>query len=486
MQAANLKKAIYKGTFWSLLDNFARQAITLLVFIVLARMLSPAVFGLLATAILIVQGFKSIAFDSIGTAIVRKKAPSDIDYNTAFWTCVALSIPFFVVLFVMAPLVEQWTGAEGLGLVIRGVSLMILTGGLSRVHEARLTHNLDFRPLAIRSFLSVVAGGAVGFGMAYSGYGVESLIAQQLVTSLSEFVLLWTIVKWKPGFAVSRESLKETLHYSKYVALTATTNFANQNSDQFFVTYYLGAAAAGFYATGKRITNTLNIVISSALLRVSLPAFSRLQDNESELRSTYLHSTGLTAMVTAPLFVGLAVLSRDVVLLLLGEKWLPSVPVMQIITVIGFLTSIGYYNQSIMLVHNKPQWQTKLTLLYAVTNILAFFAFTRFGLVYTALAFAMRALLLFPISVWCALKLTSTRAREYIAVLMPSLLSSLVMALAVIGARQVLHDVPVGVRVIALVSTGAVIYAITLFFTMPKAYRAMCRSMCRGLVARFV
>ncbi|HWT72785.1 MAG TPA: lipopolysaccharide biosynthesis protein [Oxalicibacterium sp.] len=486
MQAANLKKAIYKGTFWSLLDNFARQAITLLVFIVLARMLAPALFGLLATAILVVQGFKSIAFDSIGTAIVRKKEPSDVDYNTAFWTCVALSIPFFAVLFILAPFVEEWTGAEGLGLVMRGVSLMILTSGLSRVHEARLTHSMDFRPLAIRSFLSVIAGGAVGIGMAYAGYGVESLIAQQLVTSLSEFALLWTIVKWKPGFAVSRASLKELLHYSKYVALTATTNFANQNSDQFFVTYYLGAAAAGFYATGKRITNTLNIVISTALLRVSLPAFSRLQDSDAELRSTYLHSTGVTAMVTAPLFVGLAVLSHDVVLLLLGEKWLPSVPVMQIITVIGFLTSIGYYNQSIMLVRNKPQWQTKLTLLYAVTNILAFYAFTRYGLVYTALAFAMRALLLFPVSVWCALKLTSLPARAYIAALVPSLASSLVMAVAVIAAGRVLHEVPVAVRVAALVSVGAVVYAITLFFTMPKAYRGICRSMCRGLVARFV
>jgi O-antigen/teichoic acid export membrane protein len=484
MQAANLKKAIYKGTFWSLLDNVARQAITLLVFIVLARMLEPALFGLLATSILIVQGFKSIAFDSIGTAIVRKKAPTDVDYNTGFWACVVLSIPFFVVLFLIAPYVEEWTGAQGLGLVMRGVSLMILTTGLCRIHEARLTHNMDFRPLAIRSFLSVIAGGAVGIGMAMSGYGVESLIAQQLVTSLSEFALLWSIVKWKPGFAVSKASLKEILHYSKYVALTATTNFANQNSDQFFVTYYLGAAASGFYATGKRITNTLNIVISTALLRVSLPAFSRLQDDEKELQTTYLHSTALTAMITAPLFVGLAVLSRDVVLLLLGAKWLPSVPVMQIITVIGFLTSIGYYNQSIMLVRNKPQWQAKLTLLYAVTNIAAFFAFTRYGLIYTALAFATRALLLFPVSVWCALKLISLRGRDYVAALVPSLLSSLVMALAVLGARGLLQDVPVIVRVTALVLAGAVVYAVVLFFTMPVAYRSICRDAYRGVVAK--
>jgi len=473
MQPANFKKTIYRGTIWSLIDNFARQMITLVVFIILARLLAPALFGLLATAILIVQGFKSIAFDSIGTAIVRKKAPTDVDYNTGFWLCLGLSAPAFLVLFFLAPYLEEWIGAPGLTQVVHGISLMILTSGLSRMHEARLTHELNFRPLAIRSFLSVVAGGAVGIAMALHGYGIESLIAQQLVTSISEFILLWAIVKWKPSFKVSLASLKEILHYSKYVSTTAATNFANQNSDIFFVTYYLGAAPSGFYATGKRITNTLNIVISTALLRVSLPAFSRLQDNEDELRSTYLHSTALTAMVTAPMFVGLAVLSRDIVLLLLGDKWLPSVPVMQIITVIGFLTSIGYYNQSIMLVKNKPQWQTRLTLLYAVSNLAAFAAFTRFGLVYTALAFSLRALLLFPISVWCAITLISVKWRQYAAAVAPSLLASFVMMLIVLLTAEFLGEISVALRLLILILTGAIAYSIVLYFVMSKEYRTI-------------
>lgn len=473
MQSTNFKKTIYRGTIWSLIDNFARQMITLVVFIILARLLAPALFGLLATAILIVQGFKSIAFDSIGTAIVRQKTPTDVDYNTGFWLCLGLSVPAFLVLFFLAPYLEEWIGSPGLSLVVRGISLMILTSGLSRMHEARLVHEMNFRPLAIRSFLSVVAGGAVGIAMALNGYGIESLIAQQLVTSICEFTLLWAIVKWKPSFQVSMASLKEILRYSKYVATTSATNFANQNSDIFFVTYYLGAAPAGFYATGKRITNTLNIVISTALLRVSLPAFSRLQDNEDELRSTYLHSTALTAMVTAPMFVGLAVLSRDIVLLLLGDKWLPSVPVMQIITVIGFLTSIGYYNQSIMLVKNKPQWQTRLTFLYAVSNLAAFAAFTRFGLVYTALAFSLRALLLFPISVWCAITLISVKWRQYVAAVAPSLLASFVMMLIVLLAAEFLEEVSVALRLLILILTGAIAYSIVLYFVMSKEYRTI-------------
>ncbi|WP_293776185.1 lipopolysaccharide biosynthesis protein [uncultured Oxalicibacterium sp.] len=458
---------------WSLIDNFARQMITLLVFIVLARMLSPVLFGLLATAILIVQGFKSIAFDAIATALVRKKEPSDADYSTGFWMCIGLSLPFFIALFVLGPYLETWTGAEGLSQVVRGVSLMILFMGLARIHEARLTHQMDFRPLAIRSFLSVVAGGAVGIGMAYYGYGVEALIAQQLVTSIAEFILLWSLSKWMPSFTFSKTSFLEIAHYSKHVSATAMTNFANQNSDIFFVTYYLGAAASGFYATGKRITNTLNIVISTALMRVSLPAFSRLQDQEEELRRTYLHSTALTAMATAPLFVGLAILSHDIVLVLLGEKWLPSVPVMQIITIIGFLTSIGYYNQSIMLVRNKPQWQTRLALLYAVTNIAAFVAFTRFGLIYTALAFSLRALLLFPVSVWCAITLISVSWRQYVSGLLPAVVAATAMAVGVLLAASFMPQVSPLVRLLTLIPLGAICYALVLYFVMPFSYRTL-------------
>lgn len=470
-QPTHFGKTIFRGTIWSLIDNFSRQMITLLVFVVLARMLEPALFGLLATAILIVQGFKSIAFDSIGTALVRKLKPADLDYDTAFWMCVALSIPSFLIMYGIAGYVERWTDADGLASVMRGVSLIVLTSGLCRIHEARLTHEMNFRPLAIRSFISVLLGGGVGIAMAMMGYGIESLIAQQVVTSISEFILLWTITGWKPSFRFSTASCREITHFSKHVATTAGTNFANQNSDIFFVTYFLGAAAAGFYATGKRITNTLNIVISTALMRVSLPAFSHLQEDGPALRKTYLHSIALTAMVTTPMFVGLAVLSHDVVLLLLGEKWLPSVPVMQIITVIGFLTSIGYYNQSIMLVKNKPQWQTRLTLLYAVTNLIAFFLFTRYGLVYTALAFATRAVILFPVSVWCALTLIDVRWKDYVRTILPALFSSLVMAMAILFAAEFVSALPVIFRIVILIMIGVVIYGAVLYFVMAQQYR---------------
>ena len=467
MESGNLGKELFSGAFWSILDNLFKQVITFVVFILLARVLNPETFGLLAVPLLIVQIFSTVIFDSIATALIRKADIADDDYSTGFWLCLGLSVPAFALLLASAELIEHWIGTRGLAEVMRGTSVMILVGGLSRMHEVWLTKRMNFKSLAIRSSVSTAVGGSIGLYLAFKGYGITSLVSQQVVTSLLQLVLLWILSPWRPKLIISKPALFEIIHYGKHVALTGITNAANQNSDIFFVTYYLGPVATGIYTTGKRISNTLNQVISTALLRVSLPAFSRIQNDEYRFKEAYLNSVAFTAMATAPLFIGLAVLSKDITLVLLDEKWLPAVPVMQIVTIVGFLTSIGYYNQSVMLVRNKPQWQTRLTLIYAVTNLIAFFIFTRFGVVYTALAFSLRALLLFPISVGCAITLLSIPWKKYINAIYPALVASLLMAIVLLGCSSMLSNSAPVLRLALLVVIGLASYGIFILFLLP-------------------
>ncbi|WP_262897572.1 lipopolysaccharide biosynthesis protein [Rufibacter roseolus] len=469
--AENSGKTFLKGTVWAIIDNFFRQAITLSVFVVLARLLEPEIFGLLSFSFVFVNIFVAVINDGIVTAIIRKENPVEADYNTGFWLCVGCSIPAFLFLFFTADFFEDLTSSKGLAIVMRATSFIILTTGLSSIHEVWLRRRMDFKTIAIRSIISVGLGGMVGVFLAMKGYGVTSVLAQQLTTALSQLLMLWFTTAWRPGLNVSKASAKEIFHFSKYIALTNLSNAANQNSDVFFVTYYLGPVSTGIYTTGKRISSTLNTVISTALLRVSLPAFSKLQNNDAELAKIYLQSTTLTAMVTAPIFAGIAVLSKDITLLILGEKWLESVPIMQVVTIIGFLTSIGYYNQSIMVAKNKPQWQTRLTLLYAISNVTAFVVFTRFGLLATALAFAGRALLLYPVSVWCALKLTGLNWTQYVKSLLPALLAALLMVIALVEATSFLLQIPLVFRLVVLVLLGAGTYCSLLYVFMPGMYR---------------
>lgn len=470
-QEGKLGSVIAKGTFWSVLDNLFKQILTFVVFIILARILEPATFGLMAVPLLVVNVFSAVIYDSIATALIRKKTITNEDYSTGFWLCLGLSIPSFLLLLFLATFTEGFESTAGLADIIRGTSVIILVGGLSKIHEVWLTRQMDFKSLAIRSSISTALGGFSGLFLAYKGYGILSLVAQQVVTSLSQLLILWILTPWRPKTIVSRKAFNEIFHFGKHVALTGLTNTANQNSDILFVSYYLGSAATGIYQTGKRISNTLNQVISTALLRVSLPAFSRVQNDTFLFREAFTKSVGFTAMVTAPLFIGLAVLSKDVTLVLLDEKWLGAVPVMQIVTLVGFLTSIGYYNQSVMLVKNKPQWQTRLTFLYAATNLTAFYLFTRFGIVYTALAFSLRALILFPVSVGCSLNLLSISWNKYLLALYPALAASLSMACIIVGLSWIVADVMPIIRLGLLIMAGFISYSIFLYLYLPVTYR---------------
>lgn len=480
----NKKPTILSGAIWSVLDNTASQVITFIIFIVLAKLLSPGIYGILSVSLLVTQFFKSVIFDSIATSIVRKKSPSEVDYNSAFFLCFALSVPAFLIVFVAAPFIETYMKVPQLSNVIRATGVIIVVSGLSRTHEAWLTHNLMFRPLAIRSISSISIGGAVGVTLAYKGFAVSSLVVQQIVTSLISLTALWITTPWKPKMKISRSSINESLGFSKHVALSNITNFANQNSDVFFITYFLGATGAGIYSAGKRIVNTLNMVLSSALMRVSLPAFTRYKNDLNEFGKKYLQATYFTVLITAPAFIGLSALAHDITFLLLGHKWMPSVPIMQIVSAVGFVTSIGYYNHSVMFARDKPEWQARLTLLYAITNVLAFYIFVRFGLTATALVFSIRTVILYPVSAWCALTLLELTFKQYLKEISMPILCSGFMCLLLLALQKItlLNESWIGIAVKVLI--GAVFYFVLVFCLSSKEKRAEMFSFARKLLRR--
>jgi len=368
--------------------------------------------------------------------------------------------------------------------VIRGTGIIIVVSGLSRTHEAWLTHNMMFRPLAIRSICSITIGGIVGVVLAYKGFAVTSLVVQQVVTSLISLVTLWLTTPWKPKMKISKDSIRESLGFSKHVALSNITNFANQNSDVFFITYFLGTAGAGIYSAGKRIVNTLNTVLSSALMRVSLPAFTRYKSDLNEFGNKYLQATYFTVLVTAPAFVGLSALSHDITFLLLGNKWMPSVPIMQIVSAVGFVTSIGYYNHSVMFARDKPEWQARLTLVYAISNVIAFYIFVRFGLIATALVFSIRTILLYPISAWCALTLLNLTFKQYIKEIFVPIICSGVMCLLLIGMQEFTYLNESWVGIVVKVFSGAFFYFILIFTFSSKSKKMMILSLARKIIKR--
>ncbi|MFT3966519.1 MAG: lipopolysaccharide biosynthesis protein [Sphingobium sp.] len=418
------------GMVWSMLESWGVQVVQFLTFVIVARYVDAVALGTVATALLVGQFFQNFVLSGISTPLVRGGEDDRELQDAAFWIAAGAGVLLLVATLAVAMLVQRWTHQPDLGWVLGWLGVANLLSALNLVPQAWLTRRLMMRPLAMRSTLSTLGGGVVGVGMAVSGYGVDALVAQNLVVALLGAAALWTVSPWRPRLAFSREKGREIFYYGRHMAVSGVANFFNANSDVLVVTMVLGAAATGIYTVGKRALLSANLLLARSLSRVALPTFAHLRDDPNRLAQAYLKLVSSTAIITMPAFVGMALVSEEFILLFFGERWQGAVAVMYYLSFFGALQAIGIYNQSIMLAMGKPQWQAALATLYAVVNLLSFFVAARYGVAAVALAFTVRAYLLYPLSIWAVVLLLPIRWSDYWAALRLSVIGCVGMMVA--------------------------------------------------------
>ena len=462
-----------RGAAWSLMDNSFRQILALGVFLITARFVSVEAFGIMAVSLLIVEFFKQAFVESVGTAITSISKPDDADYNACFIVIIIGSIASAIIIFLLSNIIAHILDNEDFAAALKWVCLLLASTGLTRTHEAWLSRNLKFKALALRSIISVVIGGIVGIYLAYSGYGLMALIMQQLTVTFVASFMLWITTSWKPKIRTSKTKIIRLVNFSKHVIITNTSNMLKTQSDVFLSSYYLGEYATGVYNGAKRILTALNLTLASSLGRVAHPFLSNIQDDTYVAGRAFLKATMFTAMFTAPIYAGISFLADDLINVLLGEKWLASAPILSILALSGFLATIDQYHTITMLIKNKPNWLGKLTMFYAILNLVLILIFARYGLIALAAAFTARSIICFPISTYYALKLLNVAFKEYIKAIITPLLSTLFMVLS-LHLLNVFISVEYPLLNILINSfLGSLIYFTFLYLADPKKIKEL-------------
>jgi len=201
-----------RNALWSVLNQSASQILVLIVFLVNARFIPKEDFGAMAIAMLVAEFFRQMIIESIGTTLLAKPAPDKQDYNAGFILVSGLSILSAIVVYFSSGLIADVMRSEKIGYALEWICLILLTFGLSRIHEAYLSKNMQFKKLALRSIFSVLVGGGVGIYMATEGYGLLSLIVQQLVTTFLSCLFLWVTTDWVPKPDTTRAKISELFH----------------------------------------------------------------------------------------------------------------------------------------------------------------------------------------------------------------------------------------------------------------------------------
>jgi O-antigen/teichoic acid export membrane protein len=337
----SLAESAASGAKWSFVSVAGRRAITLLTTIVLARLLSPADFGLVAMAAVFINFIELLRDLGTGRAIVQVDAPGEDLLSSLFWLNLVLGVAAAAILIVFSPLASRLLREPRLALVLAVLSISTLCTALSVVHTNLLTRELQFRRLALVEMAGSIAGGALGIVLALGGYAVWSLVWQNIVAAITVSAGAWLASGWRPRLMFSRSSLRPIVGFSANLTGFNVFNYFARNADNLLIGRYLGAQDLGLYDLAYRIMLYPVQVVSWTLGRALFPIYARMKADPERLRVAYLKVTKAIALVTFPMTFGMAAIADRFVETVLGSAWTPAVLLLLILAPVSALQTVG-------------------------------------------------------------------------------------------------------------------------------------------------
>jgi Membrane protein involved in the export of O-antigen and teichoic acid len=327
----SLKSSVITSLIWKFLERVGTQGVQFVVAIVLARLLAPADFGLIALVTVFVAIANVFVQSGLNTALIQKKNADNLDFSTVFYASLAIAVLLYGVLFVCAPLIADfYNGQTKLIPVVRVLGLMLLLGAVSSVQEAYVARNMMFKKLFYRSVGAIIPSGIFGVTLAYLGFGIWALVGQQLMNSSLMCIIMLFTVKWRPQLLFSFARFKGLFSFGWKLLCSALLDTCYRNIRDLVIGKLFSPADLGFYNRGSQFPQIIITNINLSIQSVLLPSLSTVQDDKPRLKSLARRSIKTSAFLILPMMAGLAAVAKPLTLVLLGEKWLPAVPFIQI------------------------------------------------------------------------------------------------------------------------------------------------------------
>jgi len=468
----NIKQKAIQGVVWSVIQNWGSQAGSLIVFLILARLLTPEAFGLVALANVFLAFMQIFLEQGFTQALIQRQELEPEHLDTAFWTNFFSGILLTIIGFAFASSVANIFNQPKLIPILQCFSGLFVINSLSHVHQAILSRELAFKIMAVRTLIGILIGGIVGVVMAVSGFGVWSLVSQQVVFETVCVIVMWQAVDWRPKLKFSQKHFQELFHFGINVVGFKFLKFFNKRSDNLLIGYFLGEVALGYYAIAYRVLQVMTQLLVSTSNQVALPTFSKLQALPERFRQAFYKATQFTSLIAFPTFIGMATLTPELVTFLFGKEWLPSIPVMQILAFSGIIHTLSYFNASVFMAMGKPSWRLWLSFIEALFSIVACLFAVQWGIVAVALAYVISIYLVFPISQAAVSKLIHVPILIYLQQFMTSLMASTVMATAILMTKYFLVNF-LDAKFILLIGTmiGIIVYSLTIRLIDPKLFQ---------------
>ena len=416
---------VFKSFFWKYSERFIVQVFNFVLTILLARLLSPNEYGIVALIMVFVNIANVIVEGGLNTALIQRKNADESDFSTTFFFCIIVSFIMYAIMYFCAPLISSFYHNDELVPVIRILSLLLILYAINSIQQAYIAKKMLFRKLFICSIISIIVSGVVGVLLAYRGLGVWALVSQLLINHIVLIIMMFFLISWRPSFFFSIRKLIPLLDFGWKIFLSNLIVAVFVNMRKLVIGRVFTASSLAFFEKGEQFPNIIMNNINSSVQAVLLPTFSEYQNDRDAIKRMLYRATTLSCFFIYPLLIYLIVVAKPLVVLILTEKWAPAALFLQILAIACFFRPVTLANLEAIKAMGYSDVFLKLEIVKKIVDIIILFISVLLGVYAIAWGVVLYDLVCVILNLYPNKRLLNYGIWEQVKDVMPILLISL-------------------------------------------------------------
>lgn len=452
------KKSVIGNFIWRFAERCGAQLVTFIVSIVLARILDPKDYGTIALVTVFTTILQVFVDSGLGTALIQKKNADDLDFSSVFYFNFIVCIILYVGMFIAAPYIALFYKDTTLTPVIRVISLTIVISGVKGIQQAYVSKNMLFKRFFFSTIGGTIFSAVLGIAMAYMGYGVWALVAQQLSNTAIDTLILWLTVKWRPKKMFSYERLKGLFSFGWKLLISSLLDTAYNNLRNLIIGKLYSSSDLAFYNQGEKFPKVIVMNINTSIDSVLLPTMSIEQDNPERIKQMTRRAIKTSTYVMAPLMMGLAFCAEPIVRLVLTDKWIFCIPFLRIFCITYMFWPVHTANLNAINAMGRSDWFLRLEIIKKIVGLAILLSTMWFGVMAMAYSLLLSSVLSQIINSWPNRKLLKYGYLEQVRDFAPGILLAVLMGICVHFVEYM--SLPMIVTLVIQIVLGAIIYIV--------------------------
>ena len=450
------KMSVISNLVWRFAERCGAQLVSFIVSIVLARILAPEDYGTIALVTVFTAILQVFVDSGLGTALIQKKDADEIDFSSVFYFNFVVCLILYLGMFAAAPFIADFYGDVTLVPVIRILSLTIVISGVKGIQQAYVSRNMLFKRFFFSTIGGTIFSAVLGIAMAYAGFGIWALVAQQLSNTFIDTLILWITVRWRPTKSFSWTRLKYLLSFGWKLLVSSLLDTAYNNLRNLIIGKMYSSSDLAFYNQGDKFPKVIVTNINASIDSVLLPTMSSAQDDKERVKQMTRRAIKTSTYVMAPLMMGLAFCAEPIVSLVLTDKWLPCVPFLRIFCITYMFWPVHTANLNAINAMGRSDWFLRLEIIKKIMGMTILLSTMWFGVMAMAYSLLLSSVLSQIINSWPNRKLLGYGYLEQVRDFAPGILLAVLMGICVYFI-SFLH-LPTIVTLLIQFVVGAAIY----------------------------